>query len=284
MSPPSVDLKIPDPLAAAPQAPRLPIHLPQRRVEDVRIVRIHDEVDGPRALVAEEHLLPRPAPVGGPEDAALGVGPEGMAEGGHVRAVGVRRMDADASDRVCVGEAEVSPALPGIIGAVDAVALEDVGTQLHLAHADVHDIGVGRRHRDRADRGAADLPIGRRRPGGPAVRRLEQPAAGRAEVVLERPLGMARHRDRASPPVRPDRAPLDGAGGARPGPALRAQGTAQTVASRPLPDARASASYLVSLRIAASSSAAPGGGCVNRLTPIVTAKPAAKPGSISYRS
>ena len=104
-------------------------------------------------------------------------------------------MDADPSDRVGVGQAEVPPALPGIVRAVDAVALEDVGAQLHLAHADVDDVGVGRRDRDRADRGAADLPIGHRSPCGPAVGRLEQPSSRRAEVVLERSLDMARHGD-----------------------------------------------------------------------------------------
>ena len=197
-------LEDPRSLAAAPQAPRLAIHLPQRRVEDVRIARIHDEVDGPRALVAEEHPLPRLASVGGPEDAALGVGSEGVAEGGDVGAVGVRRMDADAPDRVRVGEAEVPPGRPGIVRAVDAVALKDVGAQLHLAHADVDDVRIRRRHRHRADRSAADLPIGYGRPADPAVRRLEQPSACRAEVVLERSIRMARHRDRASAPVRPD--------------------------------------------------------------------------------
>ena len=89
-----------------------------------------------------------------------------MAERRHVHAVGVGRMDADAPDRVGVGETEVPPALPGIVRAVDAVALENVGAQLHLAHADVDDVGVGRRHRDRADRSAADLPIGHRSPCG----------------------------------------------------------------------------------------------------------------------
>ena len=104
-----------------------------------------------------------------------------MAEGRHVHAFGVGRVDADAPDRVGVGEAEVPPVRPGIVRAVDAIALEDVGAELHLAHADVDDVGVGRCHRDRADRGAADLPIGHRSPCGPAVGRLEQPTAGRAE-------------------------------------------------------------------------------------------------------
>ena len=139
-----------------------------------------------------------------------GLGPKGWPRAATYTRSGVVRIDADAADRVGIGEAEVPPALPGIVGAVDAVALEDVGAELHLAHADVDDIRVGRCHRDRADRGAADLPIGHRSPCGPAVGRLEQPTAGRAEVVLERSLGMARHRDRAAAPVRPDRAPLHG--------------------------------------------------------------------------
>ena len=203
-------LEDPRPLAAAPQAPRLAVHLPERRVQDVRIARVHDQVDRPGVFVAEEDLLPSSAPVAGPEDTALGVGPEGMAERRHVRAVGVGGMDADARDGVGVGEPEVPPTLPAVVRTVDAVALEDVGAQLHLAHADVDDVGVRRGHRDRAHRGAADLAIGHGGPGGSAVGGLEEPSPRRAEVVLERPVGVARHRDRASAPVRADRAPLHG--------------------------------------------------------------------------
>ena len=305
-------LEDPRPFATAPQAPRLAVHLPQRRVQDVRIARIQDEVDGSRALVAEEHLLPRVSPIGRPEDAALRVGTEGMAERRHVGAVRVGGVDADASDRVGVGEAEVAPGLPGIVRAVDAVALEDVGAELHLAHADVDDVRVGGGHRDRPDRGAAHLPIGHRGPCRPAIRRLEQPSARRAEVVLERPFGVARHGDGASAPVRSDRPPLHGRQerdvvlGSEPrrhrGQRQRGQDReseerrSDTLQGRE--DRRANAvvhaclrsrrlnpePYLISSRMAASSSTAPSGGCVNRLTPMVTANPAAKPGSISYRS
>ena len=210
VSPPSVDLKIPGPLASAPQAPRPAVHLPERRVENVGVARIHDEIDSARVLVAEEDLGPGPAPVGGPEDSALRVGPEGVAERRDVRAVRIRGMNPDASDCVGFGEAQVPPAPAGVVGTVDAVALEDIGAQLHFAGADVDDVGVGRRHRDRADRGAPDLPVGHRAPCVAAVGRLEEPAAGRAEVVLVRPLGVARDGDRASATVGADRTPFHG--------------------------------------------------------------------------
>ena len=203
-------LEDPRPGAATPEVPGPANHLPQGRVQHVRIGRIHGQVDRPRAFVAEEHLLPGPAPVAGAVDPALGIGPEGMPERRDVQPVGVGGMDADASDGVGFGEAEVAPARPAVVRAIDTVPLEDVGAQLDLAHADVDDVGVGWGHRDRAHRGAGHLAVGHRDPGSPSVGRLEEPSAGRAEVILEGSLGMTRHGDRAAAPVRTDRAPLHG--------------------------------------------------------------------------
>src|SRR4029078_747557 len=57
--------------------------LPQRGVDDVRIGGIDPHVVAAGVLVLVEDLLERLAAVLGAEDAALLVGPVGMAEGGH---------------------------------------------------------------------------------------------------------------------------------------------------------------------------------------------------------
>ena len=77
--------------------------------------------------------------------------------------------------------------LPASVGLVDAVAGHDVAADARLAHADVHDVGIRLRDSYGADRGAADLAVGDRRPGVAGIDSLPQPAADRAEVCLERP-------------------------------------------------------------------------------------------------
>ena len=78
-----------------------------------------------------------------------------------------------------------------------------------FAHADVDDVGVGLRHRDRADRRALDLPVGDRRPRLAAVGGLPQTAADRAEVGLLRTSLHAADGDRSPAAGGPDTAPLE---------------------------------------------------------------------------
>ena len=64
-----------------------------------------------------------------------------------------RELDAaHAADRLRVGQTDISPRSSGIARAIDAIALHDIGAQLSLAHADVHDVRIGWRDRDRTDR------------------------------------------------------------------------------------------------------------------------------------
>ena len=48
---------------AVAKAPRIASHFPERRVERIRILGVHAEIDGPGFLAAEQHLLPTLAPV-----------------------------------------------------------------------------------------------------------------------------------------------------------------------------------------------------------------------------
>src|SRR5690606_36812763 len=116
---------------------------------------------------------------------------------------------AAPADRAVALEPEVLPGAAAVGRLVDAVALHDVPAQLDLAHADVDDVGVRLAHGDGADRRAADLAVGDRAPGQPAVGRLPQPAAGRAEVVLVRPGDAACRGDRATAAVGADVAPSE---------------------------------------------------------------------------
>src|SRR5207302_3056724 len=57
--------------AAARHLPRVAVRLPQRRVDDLRVVGIENQLDRAGLVVAEQDLLPRLAAVLRPEDAAL---------------------------------------------------------------------------------------------------------------------------------------------------------------------------------------------------------------------
>ena len=98
--------------------------------------------------------------------------------------------------------------LAGVGRLVDAVAGHDVAADARLARADEHDVRVALRHRDGADRGAGDLPVGDRRPRLAAIGRLPESASGRAEVADVRLALDAGSRNRPSAAVRTDAAPL----------------------------------------------------------------------------
>src|SRR5262249_36552481 len=96
--------------------------LPQDGVEGTGIGRVEGQGDGTGVLVLEEDALPGLAAVGGAVDAALLVGPVGMAEDGDEDAVRILRVDEQGSDLLPVAQAAVLPGLAAVGGAVDAVA------------------------------------------------------------------------------------------------------------------------------------------------------------------
>ena len=177
--------------AAAHQLPGPAPRLPQPGEHDARVLRVERDVGGAGVRVRVEDLLPRLPAVARAIDAALGVGAEGLAEHGRVGDVGVCRVDDHRAD-LAVLLPHVLPRLPGVRGLVDAVSLPDVAADVGLARADVDDVRVGRRHRDRADR-ARRLVVEDRLPPDPAVRGLPYPARGGGRVVRERVAGHAGH-------------------------------------------------------------------------------------------
>ena len=138
--------------AAARQRPRCPVDVPNGGEEHARIMRVHRQIDGAGAIVAEQDPLPGGAAVPGPENAPLVIGSEGMSQRGHVHHIGICRIDADPRDRLGIGQPQVLPTLAAIDGFVYAVALHDAAAQLGFAHSEVHDVGIRLRHGDRAHR------------------------------------------------------------------------------------------------------------------------------------
>ena len=161
--------RLPDAAARAAdvEVPRLARQFVRDRVEHVRVLAAHHEIDDARLVVDEERLLPRLAAVLGHEQAALGVGREEVAHRGDVDDVRVLRMDEDARDVVRVAQAHVRPRLARVGRLVDAVAGVRAARLVGLAGAD-----PDRRSRRTAPRRSrrSTATAGRRRPARTSCR------------------------------------------------------------------------------------------------------------------
>ena len=134
-------------------------------------------------------------------------GPYGMAEHRGEDPIRIVRIDGERRDLLAVAQAEVRPGAAGVGRSVDAVAHREVGALQPLAAADVDDVRIRRRHRDRADR-LRRLVVEDGLPGAPVV--VGPPDAAVADADVE---------DIRMRPAR------------RPGPACARRGTARSCAS-----------------------------------------------------
>src|SRR5262249_23710215 len=108
--------------AAIVQHPAVAPALIRRRVEDVWVAAVHDEIGRPGLVIDVQNLLPGLAAIGRLEDAALFVGREQVAQRRDVDDVRVDRVDDDASDVLAVLQAHVLPGAAGVGRFVNAVA------------------------------------------------------------------------------------------------------------------------------------------------------------------
>ena len=178
--------------AAALHVPREPPRLPEAGEEDVGVRGIDGDVGRAGVAVLLQDLLPRLAAVARAVDAALGVRAERVAEHRRERDVGVLRVHDHRADLPFLLP-DVRPGLAGVGRLVDAVAGRDVAADVGLAGADVDDVGIARRDRDRSDR-RDRLVVEDGLPGRPAVGRLPDAARRGGGVVDQR---VPRHARRA---------------------------------------------------------------------------------------
>ena len=171
-------------------------------------MRVDAQVDSSRAIVLIEDLLPRLSSIARTEHTALRIRRVRMTQRRYIHDVGIRRIDANARNRLCVAQPDVFPRLARVGRFVHAVALHDVAAQLRLAHAQIDKVGIRFRHCDRADRGALNLPIGHRTPRGAAIGGLPQSSADGAEIIFVGTRRAACRCDRTSSALRTDTAPL----------------------------------------------------------------------------
>ena len=91
--PPLLVFQMPLPGPAAVEAPRRAAPLVRRRVEDVRIRRIHHEIDEARVVVDELRVRPGLAAVGRLVQPAVWIRTEQMSDGRNIGNVRILRMD-----------------------------------------------------------------------------------------------------------------------------------------------------------------------------------------------
>ena len=195
--------------ARAAEAPGEAPQFQERRVQDVGVRGIEDEIDRAGVLVPVEDLLPGHAAVTRAVDAARLARAPGVAERRRPRDVGVLGMYAHAGDLERLRKPEVPPARAPVIGAVDAIAVRGVAADARLTHADVDDFGVGRADLDSSDGARAEVAVGDVPPVRPAIPGLPDSAAGDALVEDEIVRGVAGHAEHAAAAGRSDRAPFE---------------------------------------------------------------------------
>ena len=76
-----------------------------------------------------------------------------MAQCRHEYDIRIFRIDDDRADVAGISQANVSPGASAVDRLVDAVAVGNIAANACFARADVDDVVVARRYRDRADRG-----------------------------------------------------------------------------------------------------------------------------------
>src|SRR4051812_14111649 len=169
-------------LAARDELPGATDRLPERGVDDPRVVGIERDINRAGDIAPVQDLLPGLAAVARAEDAALGVGAMGVTERRDVCGVRVLGVDADLADVAGVFETEVGPGLPGVGRSIDPVTVRHVPADAAFAHSDVDHVRIGLCHGDRADRRALEEPVGRVFPVLATVHGFPDAATGRAEV------------------------------------------------------------------------------------------------------
>src|SRR5229473_4217189 len=175
---------------AAANFPRRNARGPQHRVNRLRVRGIESEIGGAGVFVLVENFLESLSPVGGAENAALGVGAVRMALGGDENAVGIFRVDEDRGDLLRVVEVlQMRPGFSSVGRFVDTIAGREIGALQSFAAADIDDVRIGRSNGESAD-GAARLVVENRIPSVAEIGGLPDAAVDGGHVEN---VGLVRH-------------------------------------------------------------------------------------------
>ena len=163
---------------SASLAPRLEepwraAELPHPGKQLLRILGVHDQIADPRALVHEEHALPRPPTVRRLVYAPLLAVAPRRPHHAHISDTGVRRVEHDPVNALGLFEPQERPRLSPVERSIDAGAHTGAVPRVSFARAHPDDVGMRLAHRDGPD--ARDsLVVEDGPPGLSSVDRLPQ--------------------------------------------------------------------------------------------------------------
>ena len=129
-----------------------------------------------------------------------------MPERSDEDAVGIARIDSEVGNLLRVSQADVRPGFTGIGGLVNAVARGEVRPVQAFPATDVQNRWIGGGDDNDAD-GPRRLVVEDRRPGTTGIGRLPDASVHLRHIERVRVAAMARDRDRAARPVRPNVSP-----------------------------------------------------------------------------
>ncbi len=190
--------------------PWRPPRSPQRCVQNSRIFRVHRDIDRAdiiRRVFIPQDFFPGRASVCCPVQAALGIRIINMTQCRHVYPIGIRRIDHHTPDVFRRVKTDVGPRFSpvGRLEHPDSIGM--LAANIRLARTDINDVGVRRRHCDRANRADGNAFIGNRHPGAPRIFGLENASAHRPHVKSVRLARVPRNAERSPSTHRPDVAP-----------------------------------------------------------------------------
>src|ERR1035437_6471996 len=131
---------------AAAGSPRRTARGPHTGEDNLRIMRIENEVHASDVLVFVQTLLESLAAVERTEDAALGVGAVGMSLGRNEEAIGILGVDDDGCDLLRFAQSQMLPGAAGIGRFVDTIAYGEIGAAQAFTTSDIDCVGACRRH------------------------------------------------------------------------------------------------------------------------------------------
>jgi hypothetical protein len=167
---------------AADDRPGLALEARHPRVDDGRMARLQFDIHRAHAVVDEQDLPPGCAAIAGLEDAAIRAAFEGVAVCRDPDDVRICRVNANRRDLAGVVEPREPPGGAAVNRFVDPAARGDVAAQTVRPGADVNDVRIGIRDRDRPDRAERNLAVSNRSPARAPIDCAEQPAAGGTHV------------------------------------------------------------------------------------------------------
>ena len=179
----------PAPRPAAGQAPWRALRLPERREQNVRIIRIEHQIDRSGFVVLEQHFLPSLSAVVRTKHPAHLIRTVGVPQRRNVHDVRILRIHDNLRDMSRVFQPDVRPGLSAIHGFVHSIAVRNISANARFARAHVNHVRIRRRHCDRTHGHDPGL-VRHRRPRDPAVRRFPGTARHGPEIIG---LGIARH-------------------------------------------------------------------------------------------